>query len=1174
MKTPIKRTLLSLFVLFCISFLLKSNTQNTNTEKKEIIAFEDSYVYDESSAKDKNFGSEERLIIKGDASGYRREVYLKFNLTDVDFTSYNTIKLKLNVKRANDDVPKIKWIVSPSSNEWAESSITWNNKPIAIGEIAVADGVTTGTDVFFDISKHVFSEIGKGNKILSLNITSTSVKGGKFDADFHSKEATDNTKHPRLTLSYENRDDKDEDQDIYDLIMSRIQQKEKNNNISSIDEQAKKYIEAVNTDGSFNDVNYESTAQTNWPPIAHLNYMKPVILSYITEGSQYYENEDVYKKIETMFQYWHAAHPTSTNWYNNQIGGPQRLGLMMILMRSGKKQLPVELENKIIARMISEGGAPDQSGSQGTGANKVDIATHWVYRGCLTKSKTVLDKGIQQVFYPLFYTTGEGFQHDYSYLQHGQQLYIGGYGDVIAQGICNVAQYVRGTDYELSKDKFDILFNFMRKTYLPVIRGQYFLYNVAGRSLSRSNALNKSGFHSVLELLKSVDPDNTEEYDKAISRVKGEESASYGIEPYQAHYWRSDYTLHQRAGFTTDVRMVSTRTLRNENGNGENIKGYFLSEGAMDIAVDGNEYYNIFPVWDWGRVPGTTTPALTTIPQPGQWGTSGTSTFTGGVSNGVYGVSTFFMRNYEYSSVNTEAKKSWFFFDDEVVCLGAGIRSSATTQINTTLNQCLLEGDITILKKDNTSEVFTSSQKGSRNFDNNLSWVLHGKVGYYLPDGGNMVLNNQTQTGTWKSINTSGASGSVSKDVFKFWFNHGVKPDNETYSYVIVPNVNTPEKVKAYKKENIRILSNTEVIQAVENIDLGILGIVFYRAASFKYNEDISIDATKPCVVLLENLTGEEIKVNIADPSFNLESLSLIINSPGIGGAKELVCEFPSNKAYAGSSQKYMINSDTPDYVDYPSIYIPVSEDSYVYGGNKTGNYGKENMLVVKTDSEAYSRESYLKFNIGNTDFSNAKEIQLMLTVAEGDNDYLNNTIQITACENNWTENLLTWNNKPKTIGSVIASSKAVTIDNNIYFNIKDYILQEKEKENDIISFKIGNIFTGSVSKTRISFYSKESLYEDIRPQIRILSSLVSIPDVTNSNDIVIYPNPIKKGETLYIKCNKSSDYQVVVSDLFGKVIMRTAEETIDTNSLSSGMYILSLLQKNKIQENKKLLIK
>ncbi|MDH8702455.1 chondroitin AC lyase [Dysgonomonadaceae bacterium PH5-43] len=1145
---------LVLLLLFLLSF---------SAQAEEVVASADAYVRDHSDFKDTNFGSEDKLIVKGDASEYKREAYIKFDLSTVDFSNYNDIQLKLNVKRANTDVPLIEWIINETSNEWTEAGITWNNKPVALKEITSSKGVATGEFVTFDISDYVLAKIANRETTVSVHIASTSIASGKFDADFCSKEDTDAAKRPRLVITYQDKEDEGDEEDIFDLILGRIQKAQMSAaNVSTVSNNVVKYLALLNDDGSFSDIDYKSTAQTNWGPIAHLDRIKNFVLAYTLEDSSYFEDEDIYNKIVNMLIYWQDADPRSTNWYNQQIGAPQRMGILLILMRTGKRQLSTALESAIIQRMVDIGGAPDQGGSQGTGANKVDIATHWVYRGCLTKSKSVLEKGIQQVFYPLFHTTGEGFQHDYSYLQHGQQLYIGGYGDVIAQGICNVAQYVTGTDYELSEEKSDILFNFMKKTYLSVIRGKYFLYNVAGRSLSRPNALSKSGFGSVLDLLKSVDAKGAEVYDAAKARVNGSESSSYMVEPYNAHYWRSDYTIHQRPEFTFDIRLVSTRTLRNENGNGENIKGYFLSEGATNIAVDGNEYYNIFPAWDWGRIPGTTTPALSlsAIPQPAQWGTAGTVAFAGGASDGVYGVTTYAMRNYQYAAVNTEAKKSWFLFDKEVVCLGAGIKSTATAQVNTTLDQCLLSGDVTVIKSDNTTSVGVVD--GS--YENNLKWVLHNKVGYYIPNGGNLKLSAATQTGTWQSINTSQSGNVVNEDVFKLWFNHGVKPTNDSYAYVVVPEVNTIDKVKAYNTDNINILSNTEAIQAVEHKELGIVSVVFFGPATFKYNDEISIQATRACAVMIRNINSNEMTVHIADPSASLTNLSLIVSSPKLGVARELVCKFETDKAYAGSTKQYVINSDTPEYVPVVdnNIYISASNDTYAYGGSKTSSYGSETMIVVKTDSEAYTRTGYLQFDLSNVDLSKAKSVELLLVAAEGDTDYLNNTMRITACDSNWTETTLNWNNKPATSGSVIASAKAVAIGNPLSLDITTYSKNAKAEGKTILAFKLDNTYTGSVAKTRISFHSKESVYEDMRPRIKVAPKDGSgISNIENSKSVAVYPNPVKQGELVNFGDNFS---KVIIIDLLGKKVAETQGSTFNTSILDKGNYVLVLDDTNR----------
>ena len=86
------------------------------------------------------------------------------------------------------------------------------------------------------------------------------------------------------------------------------------------------------------------------------------------------------------------------------------------------------------------------------------------------------------------------------------------------------------------------------------------------------------------------------------------------------------------------IHILSTRTMRCEYGNGENLKTYFMSDGCTNIVTQGNEYANIFPAWNWRRIPGTTAPQLDTIPMAASdWQTRGTSTFAGGVSDSIYG---------------------------------------------------------------------------------------------------------------------------------------------------------------------------------------------------------------------------------------------------------------------------------------------------------------------------------------------------------------------------------------------------------------------------------------------------------------------------------------------------------------------------------------------------------
>lgn len=104
-------------------------------------------------------------------------------------------------------------------------------------------------------------------------------------------------------------------------------------------------------DGSFTDVDYASIQRTNWPPLVHINRISDFVFAYTNPKNRYYQNEDLYNKIEKGLEYWHERNPWCHNWWYNQIAEPQALGVLLIQMRTGKKQLPHELESKLLERI-------------------------------------------------------------------------------------------------------------------------------------------------------------------------------------------------------------------------------------------------------------------------------------------------------------------------------------------------------------------------------------------------------------------------------------------------------------------------------------------------------------------------------------------------------------------------------------------------------------------------------------------------------------------------------------------------------------------------------------------------------------------------------------------------------------------------------------------------------
>lgn len=684
--------------------------------------------------------------------------------------------------------------------------------------------------------------------------------------------------------------------DDFDILMKKIRDGVAEN--PNIDKALELYDDVQ---GCFIDIDYARRDRTSWMPLIHVDRLYDFVFAYTHPKNSYYQNEDLYHKIVKGLEYWHHRNPHCNNWWYNQIAEPQKLGILLIQMRVGKRQIPEVLETKVLQRMRKDGGHP----ARWTGANRTDIALHWIYRACLQKNDVDLKTAVENVYSPLSYTVKEGFQHDNSYFQHGVQLYIGGYGDEILKGVTQVALYTKGTKYALDDERIQFLRHFMCGTYYQVIRGQYMLFDVLGRGVSRNNGTQKSHAALFAKRMLELDPAHIDEYNAIIARLEGKKSANYGIKPLHTHYFRGDYALHVRPHYTFDVRMVSNRTMRCEYGNGENLKTYFMSDGCTNIVTEGDEYARIFPVWNWNRIPGVTAPQLDTIPRTViDWQTKGTSVFAGGVSDSLYGVSVYSYLD-TYADINTAAKKSWFFFDDEIICLGAGVNSTAGVPVCTTINQCLLSKKEVILSQ---SKKQSMVKEGDFVYDS-PEWVLHNGIGYVFPAGGNLFLSKKMQTGSWYSINHTESKNEQQQEVFTLGFNHGCNPRNATYAYIVVPGIHSVRKMNHYRKSPVEILANTDSMQIVRHTKLGIWQMVFYKEGTFR-NGELSVSVDKACALMIKDGHCGNAELHIADPGQTQSCIKVELLIPEISSERKTVlCDFRNTGIYAGASKAYKLKN-------------------------------------------------------------------------------------------------------------------------------------------------------------------------------------------------------------------------------------------------------------------------
>ena len=656
------------------------------------------------------------------------------------------------------------------------------------------------------------------------------------------------------------------------------------------------YLECMNSDGSFTDIDYSD--KTNGNELEkHFTRLLPMAYAYISQGNSFYSNDILYSKIVAGIEYWLTLNPKSTNWYHNQINEPQFFGLILIAMRKGSHKLPENVENGVIDRWRNNESNP----AARTGSNRSEMALNWMFFSCLTESEDTLSQSLEWIFEPVAYTGGEGLQVDGSFFQHGPQLYIGGYGEVMLESVLQTAVCVKGTKFALPSSKLSILRDYVLKSYSNVIRGEVIHWNAIGRQLTRPDFLRFPERRiPIIEKIKDVDVAFSSDYIRILRRLRGETTSDDGVVPYHQHFYRGDYTIHVRPGYSFSTRMVSSRTCRQESINGENLLGYFLSDGSTAITVSGKEYWDLMPLWDWNRVPGVTAPKVEAVPTIPSMTTYGTSSFAGGVSDQLYGCSAY--KYYDsYNGVNTGASKGYFFFDDVVICLGAGINSTHSI-VNTTINQCWGKEDLLVGYGNSYNSLAGDVIKTDIS---NYQWLLHDDIGYYFPGPQTVVVENTIKTGSWKKISTIQSDKMVSGKVFTLGIEHEAPVSDAKYEYHIMPNSTATSISEYISKKDISVLANTDSVQVVYHSPQKIYECIFYRACSYK--GDMTISSSKPCAMIIKD-NNDSYQLHVADPSQSRNSITIGIRKKGASTMVYGSCDFSGvDELYAGATKEIKI---------------------------------------------------------------------------------------------------------------------------------------------------------------------------------------------------------------------------------------------------------------------------
>ena len=673
------------------------------------------------------------------------------------------------------------------------------------------------------------------------------------------------------------------------------------------DERIKTLVETLQPDGRWPGIDYVDTTRTAFQHERHLSNMLALSIAYKKKGSPYKGNKQVRKAVHQALAFWLENDFICENWWWNQIGTPNTMVSMLLIL---DRDLSQEESDRMLK--IAERGNMNASGARPSG-DRIKIAGLQAKAALFKRDAQEVAMLMKIIEGEIKFSTGRGMQHDFSF--HHRTDWVNNtlsYGSGYAGAFIEWASNVADTEFRFSEQTVRLLIDYyIDGICKQMVYGRISDPGILNRDIARPGE-EKVWSPSAPEKLRTLTNYRQAELDNIICLRKGDSSC----EPvsFAKFFWRTDHFVFQRPNFYTSVRMYSTRNANMEMPyNGEGLMNHFRGDGTNYLSIRGDEYKRLTPVYDWMKIPGATIVQLDKMPGESEIQKWGLTDYVGAVTDGMYGAVGF---DFKSPHTGLAAKKAWFFFDKAYVCLGTNISSRMENPVLTTVNQCLLNGEVTVSDADgiHLQEQGTRTKKEVR-------WVVHDKVGYYFLQKENVVLSNQRMEGSWKIANrqTTVPADIVRQDVFTLSIDHGQSPDNGGYAYMVIPSVDSRSVENRVEEEGVVVLANSPELQAVRHDGLNMAYAVFYKGGTLRVNDKIAVEIESPGMLMMKyNDSGEIQMLAVSDPTHFMKKLHLSVNQKIDWAAQEgIQTEWDKEKAFT----RIVVDLPQDEYAGKSVIY-------------------------------------------------------------------------------------------------------------------------------------------------------------------------------------------------------------------------------------------------------------
>lgn len=584
----------------------------------------------------------------------------------------------------------------------------------------------------------------------------------------------------------------------------------------------------------------------------------------------------------------------SGNWWHWEIGAPLPLVNTLLLL---EKDIDASLKTKCLRAIEHFTPQPKYTYANRTWTGYVAFFAA-LLRNDAEDAVSCMRLLLSCFDYASLSSDRDGFYEDGSFIQHKYTPYITGYGGNYLSELSSVLGAVQGTSMALDQSYVDRFFSIFFESYCPMIyRGSVLPgcfgrngwgYNPANTASTwvayafkvahLANDVDRARFYSFVATLMEdapsfilesyLSPVAIENYRAfAQARESGSIDRSSDVGAYLMT--ASDRVLQKTESYAALVAMSSTRIYRYEAINNANGNGWYLGDGVLYVLTKSHpDAYNTpyFKNIDSKLLPGITSTNATRIAEIYDVDSNpfGSYDVVGGVSNDaanpLYSMAYMHFgadqkaESYQDGVEDLDVKKVWFFFDDEIVCLGSGITSTTDSEVFTIIdNRYVGNASVKV-----SADTFPISPSGEDVLENVTELYFDQFGGYYFPTATDVRMNKEN-------------------GFLRFTLDHGVRPDDATYAYVMLPDMSAGNVHKYQETPDIEILANTTTVAAVREKTLGMTGIAFWEAGTSFTVGEVKMTAGAPCAVMLTEGENGDYTFSVSEPTQLLSDLTITL---------------------------------------------------------------------------------------------------------------------------------------------------------------------------------------------------------------------------------------------------------------------------------------------------------